>query len=120
MFLPSAETLFEKIWKTHVVEDFGGGRAAIHIDRHVVQEVTSWQAFDGLRKKSLPVRNRGLTFAVIDHSCATSPGRTAATFEPTRVRIEAMRKNCQDFGIELYDINDPSQGIVHVIAPELG
>jgi 3-isopropylmalate/(R)-2-methylmalate dehydratase large subunit len=118
--MPAPKTLFEKIWSAHVIEDLGDGRAVIHIDRHVVQEVTSWQAFDGLRKRGLKVHNLGLTYGVIDHSCATSPGRTAETFEPTRKRIEAMRRNCAEFGVELYDINDPNQGIVHVIAPELG
>jgi 3-isopropylmalate/(R)-2-methylmalate dehydratase large subunit len=113
-------TLFEKIWKQHVVADLGDDRALIHIDRHVLQEVTSLQAFDALRKRKLPIHSLGLTYAVIDHSVSTMPGRTAASFEPTRERIEAMQKNCRDFAIDLFDIDDPAQGIVHVIAPELG
>jgi 3-isopropylmalate/(R)-2-methylmalate dehydratase large subunit len=113
-------TLFEKIWRRHVVSAFTDGRAIIHIDRHVLQETTCAQAFDALRAKSMTVRAPELTFAVIDHSIATTPGRTAATFPPTQGAIEAMQGNCRDFGVELFDIDDPRQGIVHVISPELG
>jgi 3-isopropylmalate/(R)-2-methylmalate dehydratase large subunit len=118
--LAEALTLFEKIWRTHVVEMLDSERAIIHIDRHMLQEGTSPKAFDGLRQMGLKVRNPGLTFAVIDHSVSSLPGRTADTFEPTRYRIVAMRKNCEEFGIELFDIDDPRQGITHVIAPALG
>ena len=118
--MTSSTTLFEKIWDQHVVADLGEGRALIHIDRHVLQEVTSLQAFEALRKRKLPVHSLGLTYAVIDHSVSTMPGRTAASYEPTRERIEAMQQNCRDFAIDLFDIDDPEQGIVHVISPELG
>ncbi len=118
--MSSPKTLFEKIWSAHVVKDLGDGRALIHIDRHVLQEGTCPQAFADLRKMSLPVRSKDLTYAVIDHSVASAPGRTADTFQPTRWRIVTMQKNCRDFGVELFDIDDPRQGITHVIAPELG
>ena len=114
------KTLFEKIWDKHVVATFSDGRTLIHIDRHVAQEVTSFVAFQSLRKRNFSVRNRELTFGVIDHSVSTTPGRTASTFEPTRGRIEAMQQNCRDFGIQFFDVNDPEQGIVHVVAPEFG
>jgi 3-isopropylmalate/(R)-2-methylmalate dehydratase large subunit len=82
--------------------------------------VTSLSAFDVMRKRGLPVRSPDLNWAVIDHSVASIPGRTAASYEPTRKRIEAFQTACKEFGISLYDVNDPEQGIVHVIAPELG
>ena len=113
-------TAFQKIWDTHLVDQFTDGRAILHIDRHVLQETTCGPAFDGLRRHGLPVRNPELTYAVIDHSVATTAGRHAASFPPTQPSIVAMQKNCHDFGVELYDIDDPRQGIVHVISPELG
>ncbi len=113
-------TLFEKIWDRHIVSDFSDGRAMVHIDRHVLQETTCAQAFDALQARKLTVRAPDLTFAVIDHSIATTPGRTAASFPPTRDAIEAMQRNCRNFGLELFDIDDARQGIVHVISPELG
>ncbi len=115
-----AKTLFEKIWSAHVIRDLGDGRAIIHIDRHVLQEGTSPQAFDGLRKMGLKVRNVDQTYAVIDHSVSSQPGRTDASFEPSRYRMSKMRDNCGEAGIELFDIHDPRQGITHVVAPELG
>jgi 3-isopropylmalate/(R)-2-methylmalate dehydratase large subunit len=113
------ETLFEKLWRSHVVRTFGD-RALIHIDRHLVHEGTSRQAFDGLRARQRGVKNVDLTFGVIDHDPSTLPGRTAQTYEPSRERIGAMQENCREFGIRLFDVNDPQQGIVHVIATELG
>lgn len=113
-----SETLFEKLWRSHVVRTFGD-RALIHIDRHLVHEGTSRNAFDGLRARGRRVKNLELTFGVIDHDPSTLPGRTAQTYEPSRERIGAMQENCREFGIRLFDVNDPQQGIVHVIAPEL-
>lgn len=112
-------TLFEKIWKRHVVSEFSDGRTLIHIDRHVLQETTCWHAFDALRERGLTVRNPELTHSVIDHSVATHPGRTADSFPPTCDMILAMRRHCAEFGLRLYDIDSDRQGIVHVIAPEL-
>ena len=113
-------TLFEKIWDRHVVSGFADGRAIVHIDRHVLQETTCEQAFDRMRAQGLSVRAPKLTFAVIDHSVATTEGRSADSFPPTRSSIRAMQRNCREFGVELYDIDDPRQGIVHVISPEQG
>ena len=113
-------TLFDKIWDRHVAGTFSDGRALIAIDRHVVQETTSWHAFDALRDRGLTVRHPELTWSVIDHSIATRPGRTADSYPPTRDMILAMRRHCAEFGLRLYDIDDARQGIVHVISPELG
>jgi 3-isopropylmalate/(R)-2-methylmalate dehydratase large subunit len=114
------ETLFDKIWRRHVAGTFSDGRALIAIDRHVIQETTSWHAFDALRERGLRVRDPALTWSVIDHSIATRTGRTADSFPPTRDMILALRRHCEEFGLRLYDIDDPRQGIVHVISPELG
>jgi 3-isopropylmalate/(R)-2-methylmalate dehydratase large subunit len=113
-------TLIEKIWRQHRVRELGDGRSLIYVDRHVIHEGTTRPAFEALRKAGLRVHRPSATFAVIDHGVATLPGRTAETHEPTRVRSLAMRENCKEFGIDLIDIDDPRQGISHVIAPELG
>ena len=112
-------TLFENIWRTHVVRSFGE-RALIHIDRHFVHEGTSRNAFDGLRQRGRQLKNSELTFGVIDHDPSTLPGRTAETYPPSRERIGAMQENCREFGLRLFDVGDPRQGIVHVIATEHG
>jgi len=113
-------TLFDKIWDRHVAGTFNDGRSLIVIDRHVVQETTSWHAFDALRDRGLTVRHPELTWSVIDHSVATMPDRSPDSYPPTRDMILAMRRHCAEFGLRLYDTHDPRQGIVHVISPELG
>ena len=113
-------TLFDKIWRDHVVADLGEGRALLHIDRHVLHDLTSPQAFDGLRRAGRTVRNPELTFATQDHLVATEPGRSDATVPGGEDLIRALRANARAHGITLFDIDDPRQGIVHVIAPELG
>jgi 3-isopropylmalate/(R)-2-methylmalate dehydratase large subunit len=114
------QTLIDKIWSRHVVSELSDGRTLLHIDRHLVHDGSSRQAFDGLRQRKRGVRNPALTFAVIDHIVSTLPGRTGESHPPGRERIQALRENCRDFGVELYDVDSPRQGIVHVIAPELG
>jgi 3-isopropylmalate/(R)-2-methylmalate dehydratase large subunit len=113
-------TLFDNIWARHIAGTFSDGRALIAIDRHVVHETTSWHAFDALRDRGLTVRHPELTWSVIDHSVATKTGRTADSYPPTCDMILAMRRHRAEFGLRLYDIDDPQQGIVHVISPELG
>jgi 3-isopropylmalate/(R)-2-methylmalate dehydratase large subunit len=115
-----ARTSFEKMWDSHVIAELGEGRALIHIDRHLVHEGTSRNAFDGLRARGLRPRSTGLTVGVVDHDPSTLPGRTVDTYPLGRERILAMQANCREFGIELVDLHDPRQGIVHVIGPELG
>ncbi len=113
-------TFFDKLWASHVVRDTGGGRALIHIDRHMVHEGTSAEAFEGLRMAGRRVRNPELTFAVMDHMVSTRPGRTARTFAPGIERLSLLQKNCTEAGIRLFDVEDPRQGIAHVVAPEMG
>jgi len=113
-------TLIDKIWKRHVIRELSDGRTLLHIDRHLIHDGSSRQAFDGLRATFRTVRNPTLNFAVVDHIVSTLPGRTGESYPPGRERIRALRVNCIEFGLELYDVDSPRQGIVHVIAPELG
>jgi 3-isopropylmalate/(R)-2-methylmalate dehydratase large subunit len=113
-------TPFERIWDQHVVVDYGGGRSLIHIDRHFAQESTCGRAFDGLRKAGLPVRRPDLTVGTIDHGISTAPGRTLDTWKPTAARNRAMIRNCEEFGVRVFSIDDPRHGIVHVAGPHLG
>src|ERR1043166_4283520 len=115
-----SRTLFEKLWDTHVVRAGEGEPALLYIDLHLVHEVTSPQAFDGLRAAGRGVRCPQLTIATVDHNVPTT-SRTAAIDDPIAAKqIETLRRNCSDFEIQLFDINSDNQGIVHVIGPELG
>ena len=114
-----AETLFEKIWDRHVVETLPGGQALLYIDRHLVHEVTSPQAFEGLRLGGRRVRRPELTVATMDHNVPTDDQLTI-TDPISRAQIEALARNCQEFGIPLYDLQSERRGIVHIIGPELG
>lgn len=114
-----AKTLFEKIWDSHVVKE-GNGRSLLYVDRHLVHEVTSPQAFDGLRMNKRKVRRTDLTFATMDHNVPTSNRSLPILDQTSATQIKALERNCKEFGIELFDINSPNQGIVHVIGPELG
>lgn len=114
-----AKTLFEKIWDLHVVEE-GNGRSLLYVDRHLVHEVTSPQAFDGLRMNKRKVRRTDLTFATMDHNVPTSNRSLPILDQTSEMQIKTLERNCKEFGIELFDINSPNQGIVHVIGPELG
>ena len=117
---PVAQTLVEKIWDRHVIAELSDGRTLLHIDRHFLHDGTSRQAFDGMRRLGRGIRNRNLTFAVIDHIVSTLPGRTGESHPPGRERIHALRDNCRQFALALYDVDSAQQGIAHVIAPELG
>ncbi len=111
-------TLFEKVWDRHVVAS-AESATLLYIDRHLVHEVTSPQAFDGLRLAGRKVRRPELTFATVDHNVPTE--NQLDIREPmSRRQVEALRKNCRDFGVQLYDVKSGRQGIVHVIGPELG
>jgi len=112
------ETLLEKVWNRHVVEATGEG-TLLYIDRHLVHEVTSPQAFDGLRLAGRRVRRPDLTFGTVDHNVPTD-NQLDIRDPLSRRQVEAMRANCREFGIPLYDIQSGRQGIVHVIGPELG
>lgn len=120
MSLPKSRTLFEKIWDEHVVHSEPGKQAILYIDLHLVHEVTSAQAFDGLRLNQRKVRRPERTVATPDHNIPTTDRRLPIADEISRKQVDTLRNNCQEFGIRLYDLNDPKQGIVHVIGPELG
>ena len=113
-------TLLDKVWSGHVIRRLPDGRDVIHIDRHVLHEVTSPIAFEELELAGLPVRNPNLTVAAIDHIVATTPGRTSASYAPGLAFIDALRRNTERHGITRFDLDGPDQGIVHVISPELG
>ncbi|MEM6422190.1 MAG: 3-isopropylmalate dehydratase large subunit [Pseudomonadota bacterium] len=116
-----AKTLYDKIWDAHVVREGKDGTCILYIDRHLVHEVTSPQAFEGLRMANRPVRHPGATLAVPDHNVPTDPTRLEGIRdEQSRIQVEALRKNAADFGIELFDVDDKRQGIVHIIGPEQG
>lgn len=112
-------TLFEKIWDAHVVHEEPGRPTLLYIDRHFVHEVTSPQAFDGLRGAGRRVRRPDLTFATMDHNVPTD-NRWNITDPISAKQIEVLRRNCQEFGITLFDLDKEDNGIVHVIGPELG
>ena len=113
-------TLFEKTWENHVVHEEAGRPSLIWVDRHLVHEVTSPQAFEGLRLSGRRVRRPDLTFATVDHNVPTTD-RSLPIHDPiSKKQIEALERNCRDFEITLFDLHSPQQGIVHIIGPELG
>lgn len=116
----SPRTLFEKFWDAHWVADLDDGRALIHIDRHLVHDLSSPQAFSGLQAAGRRVRNPERTFAMADHIVSTEPGRGDATVPGGAEMIVALRENARRHGIRHFDLGDPGQGIVHVVAPEQG
>ncbi|MEL7348711.1 MAG: 3-isopropylmalate dehydratase large subunit [Pseudomonadota bacterium] len=116
-----AKTLYDKIWDAHVVREAEDGTCLLYIDRHLVHEVTSPQAFEGLRMAGRPVRHPGATLAVPDHNVPTDPTRLEGIRdEQSRIQVEALRQNAAEFGVELFDVDDKRQGIVHIIGPEQG
>jgi 3-isopropylmalate/(R)-2-methylmalate dehydratase large subunit len=114
------KTIFEKIWDKHVVKHADGYPDAVFIDRHFIHEVTSPQAFDGLRKRGIGVFNVSRTTATADHNVPTKDQHLPIKEALSRHQVETLRKNCAEFGVELYDLGHPFQGIVHIIGPELG
>ncbi len=118
--MAKARTLFDKIWDNHLVNVQDDGTCLIYIDRHLIHEVTSPQAFEGLRLSGRKVRRADLTLGVIDHDVPTTDRSKPIEDEDARIQIEAMQKNCTEFGVEFFDMNDIRQGIVHIIGPEQG
>ncbi len=113
-------TMFEKIWDSHVVHTEDGQQTILYIDLQLVHEVTSPQAFEGLRLAGRKVRRPQRTVATPDHNVPTTDRSLPITDPISKQQIETLRSNCREFGIRLYDIHDPQQGIVHVIGPEMG
>lgn len=113
-------TLFDKLWDAHVVKKAEGYPDALFIDRHFIHEVTSPQAFDGLKKRGIGVFNTNRTTATADHNVPTKDQHLPIKEALSRHQVETLRKNCAEFGVELYDLGHPFQGIVHIIGPELG
>ena len=113
-------TMFDKIWDAHVVHQEAGQEAVLYVDLHLVHEVTSPQAFDGLRAAGRHVRRPELTVDTADHNVPTSDRTLPLVDDIARRQLEALSSNCAEFGITLYDMLSPNQGIVHVIGPEQG
>ena len=114
------QTLYEKIWNEHIVHQQDDGTALLYVDRHLVHEVTSPQAFEGLRLSKRNVRKPNLTLAVADHNVPTTNRSKGIEDKESRHQIEALEKNCNEFGIQLFNMKDKRQGIVHIIGPEQG
>ena len=115
-----AKTMFEKIWEAHVVHEQAGQPSVLYVDLHLVHEVTSAQAFDGLRMAGRGVRRPDLTVATADHNTPTWDRSLPITDPIARRSLEALSRNCEEFGVTLYDMYSPNQGIVHIIGPEQG
>jgi 3-isopropylmalate/(R)-2-methylmalate dehydratase large subunit len=114
------KTIIEKLWESHVVVEKPGAPALLYIDLHLVHEVTSPQAFDGLRKRGLKVRRPDLTFATTDHSTPTTPKSLPIVDPVAAAQVEQLERNAKEFGIPYFGFHSPKQGIVHVIGPENG
>ncbi|TGK04060.1 3-isopropylmalate dehydratase large subunit [Leptospira langatensis] len=114
------KTMFEKIWEDHLVGELEGGSYLLYIDRHLIHEVTSPQAFDGIRMAHRKVRRPEATFATMDHNVSTRIRNLELADPISANQMKTLMKNCDENGIKLYDLNHPDQGIIHVIAPEMG
>ncbi|MCH1920652.1 3-isopropylmalate dehydratase large subunit [Shewanella sp. A3A] len=114
------KTLYEKVWDAHIVAEPAGEAPIIYVDRHLVHEVTSPQAFSGLKMAGRKLRAPEKTFATMDHNTSTKSASLDALSPMARTQVETLQQNCNDFGVRLYDIHHKNQGIVHVMGPELG
>ena len=117
---PSPKTLFDKIWSHHLVHRQEDGTCLIYIDRHLVHEVTSPQAFEGLRNNNRKLHRPESTFAVADHNVPTSDRSKGIDNEESRIQVETLESNCKEFGVTLFPLLDKRQGIVHIVGPEQG
>ncbi len=115
-----SKTLYDKIWDDHLVHTQDDGTSLLYVDRHLVHEVTSPQAFEGLRNSNRKVRQPNLTLAVADHNVPTSDRSKGISDKESKLQVETLEKNCEEFGIKLFGMNDKRQGIVHIIGPEQG
>ena len=118
--MPEPRTLYDKIWESHLVDEQDDGICLLYIDRHLVHEVTSPQAFDGLRAAGRKVRRPEAALAVADHNVPTTDRAKGIEEPESRLQVETLENNCAEFGIRLFSMNDARQGIVHIIGPEQG
>jgi 3-isopropylmalate/(R)-2-methylmalate dehydratase large subunit len=119
--MSAPKTIYDKIWDSHIADTSADGTCLLYVDRHLVHEVTSPQAFEGLRLTGRAVRAPGTTLAVPDHNVATTLDRNEGIKdEQSRIQVETLRMNAREFGIEIFDVDDVRQGIVHIIGPEQG
>jgi 3-isopropylmalate/(R)-2-methylmalate dehydratase large subunit len=116
----SGKTLFEKVWDSHLVRSVAGEPDLLYVDMHLVHEVTSPQAFDSLRMQGRKVRRPDLTLATIDHGVPTANRELGITDPMSKIQIDALIRNCEEFGVTLFGLDDPRSGIVHIIGPEQG
>ena len=114
------QTLYDKIWNEHMVHQQDDGTTLLYVDRHLIHEVTSPQAFEGLRLAKRKVRKPNLTLAVADHNVPTTDRSKGIDDKESKIQVETLETNCKEFGIELFDMKDKRQGIVHIIGPEQG
>ena len=115
-----SKTLYDKIWQDHMVHQQSDGTELLYVDRHLIHEVTSPQAFEGLRSNKRKVRRSDLTLAVADHNVPTTDRSKGIIDEESKIQVDTLKNNCKEFSIELFDMNDKRQGIVHIIGPEQG
>src|SRR5690242_13944237 len=118
--MSTPRTLFDKIWQSHVVDRQPDGTCLLYIDRHLVHEVTSPQAFEGLRAAGRKVRRPDATIAVADHNLPTTDRSRGITEPESRLQVETLERNVKEFGIPYFAVDDIRQGIVHIIGPEQG
>ena len=114
------KTLYDKIWEDHLVHAQKDGTCLLYVDRHLIHEVTSPQAFEGLRLNNRKVRKPELTLAVADHNVPTTDRSKGISDMDSKIQVDTLRDNCKEFGVKLFDMNDKRQGIVHIIGPEQG
>jgi len=114
------QTLYDKIWEEHLVHEQKDGTSLLFVDRHLIHEVTSPQAFEGLRNSNRKVRQPNLTLAVADHNVPTTDRSQGIEDKESKLQVDTLEKNCKEFGIQLFGMNDKRQGIVHIIGPEQG
>ena len=115
-----SQTIYDKIWNEHLVHQQEDGTSLLFVDRHLIHEVTSPQAFEGLRNANRKVRHPSLTLAVVDHNIPTTDRSKGIDDEDSRIQIETLEKNCEEFNVQLFGVKDKRQGIVHIVGPEQG
>jgi 3-isopropylmalate/(R)-2-methylmalate dehydratase large subunit len=113
-------TLYDKIWNDHLVDQQDDGTSLLFVDRHLIHEVTSPQAFEGLRNSNRKVRHPNLTLAVADHNVPTTDRSKGISDEESKIQVDTLEANCKEFGVQLFGMDDKRQGIVHIIGPEQG